>query len=183
MQKLRDGSFGKRWSVGKNENPTLDRAYSDIAAYQRFTLTKLFEGVGNFWGHNFDQGTILKKKHFFLKIFLLGSVIIFVFEKVQQINSIRISSGGDHPNDVIPASSEISIAKSGQTFDKSENADFYKDEYFQTIGLVGSDGNFEKSFSTATGDTIAVRIKMASKTKYWIWIYDIYIETILETKL
>lgn len=57
LQKLRDGSFGKNDVIGPSRNPPLERMYSDIVSYQRFSLTKLYQGTGNFWGQDNKKGT------------------------------------------------------------------------------------------------------------------------------
>ena len=91
------------------------------------------------------------------------------------VKSIRLLSGGEHPTDIIPPESQISLSKPGVTFPAGNN---FPEEYFKTVGLVGSDGGFEKKFEEPFKKTRSLRIQMSSKTEYWLWINGIYIETV-----
>lgn len=120
----------------------------------------------------------LYKFKFHIIHLITGSFIVFVFKNELKVKSIRLLSGGEnHPQDIMPPNSEISLAKTGVKFPARN---IFPDEYFHTVGLVGADGQFEKTINEAhdlTDKTHALKIKISSETAYWIWIYNIYIET------
>jgi len=158
VQKLRDGSFGKK-GINPSRNPPLVFHFSSIKPYQKFNLDRYYKGIGNFWGTNPSK----------------GGVIVFVFNEVT-IKSIRILSGGkDHPSDFLPSDTQISLANPQSSFSPTETSLLFKNDKFYPIGNVDSKGNFELSFEDKP-ETCALKITLGSETGYWLWLYDLYIE-------
>ena len=98
-----------------------------------------------------------------------------------KMKSIRISSGGDHPSDIMPTGSEISFAKKLSSFKDKKIESLRVDENFQKMGFSSSDGSFTKTFALDSMPEIAgIRIAISKPTGFWLWIYDIYIEEFKE---
>lgn len=55
-QKLQDASFGRKAGIPSFRNPPLIKAFTDIKAYNRFTLSHLYTGRSAFWGQTFAEG-------------------------------------------------------------------------------------------------------------------------------
>ena len=55
-QKLQDASFGRKDGIPSFRNPPLIKAFTDIKAYNRFTLSHLYTGRSAFWGQTFAEG-------------------------------------------------------------------------------------------------------------------------------
>ena len=104
----------------------------------------------------------------------LGSMIVFIFKESVKISKLRILSGGvEHPNDKLPNGSSVCYSSS-QMLDP---AMFRDDSSFKKIGHVNENGNFNISFDEPKAPHVStIRILINQKSKYWLWIYDFYIE-------
>ena len=104
----------------------------------------------------------------------LGSMIVFIFKESVKISKLRILSGGvEHPNDKLPTGSSVCYSNS-QMLDP---AMFRDESYFKKIGAVNENGNFNISFDESKAPHVStIRILINQKSKYWLWIYDFYIE-------
>ena len=97
-----------------------------------------------------------------------------MFKSSVKLSSIRISSGGDHVNDKIPAGSSVSLAHA--TIIADDDTAVVDDKNFKLIGLIGSDGQFSKHFANGSELTKGVRLKFAADSPYWVWIYHVAFE-------
>ena len=61
-QKLQDASFGRKAGIPSFRNPPLIKAFTDIKAYNRFTLSHLYTGRSAFWGQTFAEGKIHSRR-------------------------------------------------------------------------------------------------------------------------
>lgn len=101
-------------------------------------------------------------------------MIVFIFKDSVKISKLRILSGGvEHPNDKLPTGSSVCYSNS-QILDPA----MFRDEpSFQEFGQVNENGNFNISFDEAKAPYVStIRIRINQKSKYWLWIYDFYIE-------
>ena len=104
----------------------------------------------------------------------LGSMIVFIFKESVKISKLRILSGGvEHPNDKLPTGSSVCYSNS-QMLDP---AMFRDESSFKKFGAVNENGNFNISFDESKAPHVStIRILINQKSKYWLWIYDFYIE-------
>ena len=113
---------------------------------------------------------------------------MFVFKEPIQLAKLRILSGGsDHPNDVLPLSTLIQSSP-------EQLVDGYRDQtQFNTLGSVDESGNVNlgifriienivlnmkklKVYDRDHPQVGTLRILIPKPSKFWLWIYDIYIE-------
>ena len=64
-QKLQDASFGRKAGIPSFRNPPLIKAFTDIKAYNRFTLSHLYTGRSAFWGQTFAEGNTKNSPYIF----------------------------------------------------------------------------------------------------------------------
>ena len=108
---------------------------------------------------------------------ILGSVIILVFKEAIFLSKFRILSGGkEHPNDILPKFSEISYSPNEVTRALDLNQ-IRLDKSFNQMGRTNENGSFNIAYDPGTEPQVkTIRVLINQKSKYWLWIYDIYIE-------
>lgn len=113
---------------------------------------------------------------------------MFIFKEPIQLAKLRILSGGsDHPNDVLPLSTLIQSSP-------EQLVDGYRDQtQFNTLGSVDDSGNVNlgillellkiffnhkklKVYDRDHPHVGTLRILIPKPSKFWLWIYDLYIE-------
>jgi len=159
VQNLRDGSFSpKKGKSVVGRTPELTSMFTNIPAYKKYTLERLWQNKCYFWGIKVEK----------------GAYIILNFKKEVNVSRVAILTGGEqNPNDKMPQNSTISLFAHEL---KNDYSDALAQENGQMLGNFGADGRFIQSFeSPITAKSLFIQVH--SPSTYWLSIYDITIST------